>query len=1367
MGKAIGHTELMEALVERDMIGRDTLERLLQEQDQLLARLRRQVSGRAYLIDPVKGELLAQNYPDGEITNRISLYPDDVNFNADDFHHWGDHHLVVDRNDGFRLAQFPSALQDQYGVVSAHDFTYLYNQGKLDTTFLGLSHEAIYPGMAKSPITSGPFDLFLSHDQEWLCVSNRGAGTVSVFSTQPFASKGTVQIRQPGHTKALNVAIDHVNQQAYITDNQSSTLFLLNFETLQVNQNWTGFGKLSNLVIAPDQAHFYLISAEPDVAMHYMSLGDLRASQDLPGQLFMSQDMAPMDLMYLSPEVEHVLAMTADDNPEPHTPLVGSYRMPHMRLLQSYHQSAGKLPTQLCYGFKNPLDYAVKSLEELILDAGLMSQDALEDLKADLRLPTTQVDEGPTMLTSEVVENKPDSDTVSLTPKKSAKVEFPPETLDDIVSILNNLFEQEQGQSLLENAEAQSRLREAAVAAKEQLEIFDSTIVQVEQLLGQQGIKTVLVREALIRMLEARQDYTDEDVAPPSYCPNCEEKLNSWDCEACGFELESPERIRKRRIASAEATANLPHGHLVVPDPNGMRLLQLNPYKYISWHLDPDKVPGESPGDALWLPNNNILVADRDANAVLEVSLHGKVHWHFDTALSPQHALNNPVKATYFLPENSAERHYLIVDQAHHRVIEANSQSDLIREFGQQGHYGSEVGQLDSPSDVQYTHTRSYLIADTGNHRVLEFDKNKQLIHCFGKELGLKSPSCVQRLYNDHTLIVDAGNYRLLELNAQHELINECLYYTAKVDPAFHIISPIKMIRLINKDILIMDEDKLIQVNLSTKQLVWFSKIENLAFQPKVDAPKLVVDENGVERLVYKVLDHGDLKPVRLSQKINFKRMQKLIAARMRNETQEGEEESEEAKKERRLQEIIANRMAESKKKLRTRMTTTTSIQPSQIFEKEGGGLKKLSLYLVDKNHNGAICINRKGEVGWNYGFEMGKNLSRPYHLTETRRTVLIADTGHNRILEVSKVDRELLREIKGPENSPLAGPRSVCVPDDGLLMIADQRNKRLVELNAEQDIVWEYAETGKIRAPQSVEVLGNGNILYADSMLNTVREIDREGKTIWYYGTRMKGKAPGQLFSPEYATRLANGNTLIADTRNNRILEVSAEGRELWEYEKDPFDRKPILNPNFVKRLENGNTLIVFNNSREVIEVTQTRERVWAYKMGNDVFLTPVTGNAHNLKQEIEELQPYYNPIEKRMIRSAKERSTPGLEAHIALMDNVMMKSVRASVIMMKLEQCGTVFKTFPSPEELLADKFGQQLIIAFTLDKSRTPSEVTEELHYIAEVESATVKAIHIQEESSDPLPAQSNSTSAASPTASQLATESGAEVATEAAI
>ncbi len=1366
---------LFDALVQQKLATELELIGLLDKQKTEFRLHQDLVSGIAYLIDPVQGQLLVQKYPQQEEITRFDLGTDQrPRFVADDWDPWGSHALLATQDEGNRLETFEFEVSQPYGLVALEDKVYLYNNGHLETQHLGLAKHALYGAVYKGKPESSPFDLYLSANQQWLCIADRGAGSVSLLNLQTREMQGPVQIRNPGSTYTLNIAIDEANERALITDNQTASLYVLHFASMEVERQRLGLGILGNLVMAPEKDHAYLISVKPNSALHYLNIAKWKTEKEikLKGDLFKADSSDPCDLLSVSPSGEYVLIMTYLNDPKPYTPVISVIEAKQAKTIRRYSLKDGVKPIQLAYGLLNPVAEYTRPLEELVIDDGLVNPQAMWSLKRELRAQLgEELDDEPAPLAveagqesedeeepSEKVEdlevadeldgdleadfleiekqmidysmgtkNDPDSDQLNITPKKSSKIKLPPAAIAEIVDILVTTFEKQVNQEVRELPEVMATLRIEAEEARKQLEDYDSVLIQIENLLPNQSLKTFIVREAIVMMLELQESIKENLRVVPTDCPNCNQPLNgSWDCSVCGFELESPDRASKRAIASADAVANLPQGHLVLPDPQGLRLLQLNPYKYVSWHLDPDQLSCQYPVDTLWLPNDNVLVVDKDGNAVLEVGLRGKVYWHFDTKRSEAHSLNEPVKITYFMSPETEARHYLIVDQGNHRVLEVNRDHEIIKEFGVKGIPGAEGSNLNTPSDVQFTHEKTYLVADTGNHRVIEYKENGGIENSWGEELKLNSPTCAQRLFNGHTLIVDSGNYRLLEIDHSGDIVRECLYYTSKVDPEFRVVSPIKMIRLLNKDVLIMDEDKLIQVMLHTNQLVWYSKIEDLAFQPKVDAPEIVVDEDGTERLVYKVIEHGDIRPVRLSQKINFKRMQKLIEARLRAEADGVHpDDGKSSHAADQLRSLIEDRKLEQRRNLHQELVMD-SVHPSELHLKPGVELPPMRHYTLDRHHNAMIRLNRKGEVKWSYGFEMGQVLTRPRHFSETRRTLLVADTGNNRVVEISKADKEVILELLGPEDSRLGSPRSAVRLGMGRTLIADQRNKRLVELSPRGDIAWEYNKSGQIASPQYVEEISNGHLLFADSMLNSVREIDRDGNLCWSYGSRLKGRGQGQLFAPEFATRLANNHTLIADTRNNRVLEVNLQGQTVWSYEGDPVKRLTLLNPTCVERLESGNTLITYNNNREIVEVSPEGERLWWYKMGNDVFMTPVHGSARGAMQMVEKVSPYYNPIEKRLIRSAEEKAMWGMEIHVSLMDNTQMKSVRASLVLMVLENSGTVIKTFPSPEELLADKFGRDLIIAFILDPNKDPEELAEDVRYIAEVDQAIMERI-----------------------------------------
>lgn len=155
-------------------------------------------------------------------------------------------------------------------------------------------------------------------------------------------------------------------------------------------------------------------------------------------------------------------------------------------------------------------------------------------------------------------------------------------------------------------------------------------------------------------------------------------------------------------------------------------------------------------------------------------------------------------------------------------------------------------------------------------------------------------------------------------------------------------------------------------------------------------------------------------------------------------------------------------------------------------------------------------------------------------------------------------------------------------------VMITDQANQRVIVVNREREIVWQYGTTGvagsgpdQLNNPNSAELLENGHILIADENNNRVIEVRRD-KTIDKVFT-----AQGTVSGAAFASRLENGDTLITDSNNNRAVEVDAGDAVVWQY---LTNTQPGSNPNpqpsRAIRLRNGNTLISDQFNERVIEV-------------------------------------------------------------------------------------------------------------------------------------------------------------------------------------
>jgi len=171
-----------------------------------------------------------------------------------------------------------------------------------------------------------------------------------------------------------------------------------------------------------------------------------------------------------------------------------------------------------------------------------------------------------------------------------------------------------------------------------------------------------------------------------------------------------------------------------------------------------------------------------------------------------------------------------------------------------------------------------------------------------------------------------------------------------------------------------------------------------------------------------------------------------------------------------------------------------------------------------------------------------------------------------------------------------------------------DKANPRIVEVNMEGDIVWEYRLPDDLKnfvdPGMDVELLPNGNILFV-CPLKGVFEVDRSGAIVWSY---LNSKVSHD------ADRLPNGNTLICwggnDTKDDyQVIEVHPNGTIVWSWQAKPYFNIPPYDSissqgwthaNAVTRLSNGNTIVNLRNFNLTIEVNVTGHVVWQYDWGS-----------------------------------------------------------------------------------------------------------------------------------------------------------------------
>ncbi|PKL77700.1 MAG: hypothetical protein CVV27_04745, partial [Candidatus Melainabacteria bacterium HGW-Melainabacteria-1] len=824
---------LINQLIDRGLVEKTTLIGMLESQREAYEQQEQQLRGKLFLIDPQAQQLRVMDLAQDSILYQREL-PHSKS-RPGDWEKWGSHLALLHLTGGSQQAALDWELSQPYGLVMSESGVYNYDPRGVQAEWLGHSHSRLYGGVCKGNPSNGPYDLHISPDGELLALCDRGAGVIEILSTASCETRLQIKLRPPGGSGALNLAFDLARERLLITDQSSSQISMIDLKSGELSQHKPGLGILGNLVMAPDGEHVYVLSLKPNQELAYLRARDLHVVKTIliKGDLYRNQGSDPCDLLAISPDREHLVAMSYLHAPNPHTPLLTVVDTQQVKAIRRYSLKDGGKPCQLLFAVANPLrPWQHKDLRAMLLASGMVDAATLEavlrgdppaqnfppameieDFRPDPYLaeirsamptsmptadpapdqaqrqplpaprvetqsPATQamfspaepVELDPWNLITQALDTSPTAEAQSNTeasPESSSEatpaplIELGADAAERLSELLAARFEARSGFDPSSRPQLMAQLNQEAERLCEVLSREFEATVALDKLAEGHDLKTV-VRRRELRLAQAQFAWmrTQSGVIVPLDCPSCHQKLmGHWDCQVCGFELDSPLRRFKRRLGSAEPTVGLAAGHLLLPDPQQRRLIELDARKQVVWQLEADQHSCEYPLSPILLPSGNLLVTDRDRNQIYELGRRGRIHWSLQTFSSPRHQLNSPVRAGYYAPDpNAADLHYLIVDQGHHRVLEVDPAHQIHWEFGEQGQAGDDAQHLDSPSDLQYTSDLTYLICDSGNGRVLEVERETGIERSFdAASYGLVRPVLARRLWNGQTLIVDAG----------------------------------------------------------------------------------------------------------------------------------------------------------------------------------------------------------------------------------------------------------------------------------------------------------------------------------------------------------------------------------------------------------------------------------------------------------------------------------------------------------------------------------------------------------------------------------------------------------------------------------
>jgi hypothetical protein len=261
----------------------------------------------------------------------------------------------------------------------------------------------------------------------------------------------------------------------------------------------------------------------------------------------------------------------------------------------------------------------------------------------------------------------------------------------------------------------------------------------------------------------------------------------------------------------------------------------------------------------------------------------------------------------------------------------------------------------------------------------------------------------------------------------------------------------------------------------------------------------------------------------------------------------------------------------------------------------------------ADRGH--VALVNARGEVEWE-----APAAAEVHDIALLPGGNVLFSTGPTTVVEMTPEKKIVWQHVARPKDG-YTGKVEVHAfqrLDDGLTMIAESGNRRIIEVDRDDRIVREVPLTvtnpNPHRDTRLARKLNNGHYLVCHEGDGMVREYDGRGKVVWSYTLDLTGRPRSPGHGPEGhgtevfgALRLPGGNTLIAAGNGNRVIEVTPEGKTVWSIEQDELPGIRLAWVTTLELLPDGN-LIVGNchagpDNPQLFEVTRDKKVVWTFK--------------------------------------------------------------------------------------------------------------------------------------------------------------------------
>lgn len=142
---------------------------------------------------------------------------------------------------------------------------------------------------------------------------------------------------------------------------------------------------------------------------------------------------------------------------------------------------------------------------------------------------------------------------------------------------------------------------------------------------------------------------------------------------------------------------------------------------------------------------------------IAELDRQGRLLWH----VPQREPILGFAGSIQLLPNG----HVLVADEYHHVAAEFDCNGSWVWQFGTRGHSASGAQCLSNPKAIRQADDGSRVIADTRNHRVICIDVLGHIAHIEPPSGSWSSPSFACKTPDGHFLVCDAGNKRVVELD--------------------------------------------------------------------------------------------------------------------------------------------------------------------------------------------------------------------------------------------------------------------------------------------------------------------------------------------------------------------------------------------------------------------------------------------------------------------------------------------------------------------------------------------------------------------------------------------------------------------------